>query len=1286
MIKKLILLVLTLSSFSAGIHAENLTFCPKGFFSTESGNIVFEAKKWSSDYMLKLPKEEYIQFSGPIFPGYKLAHGSKVKVDSEEKEVIAIQECKTNGALVTKDFKLVNGGILSKISYDNKGDKFKKAVKYRIFLPLKTFAGKSCIYSGGKLDLPKEKTKRYILLSRKGNDELRFQVSSELEVGIKFISGVKSYVIADCRHHGKPESHFHLHLDMEGNTLEYFLCLLSPGQPFPAMVKNTESKVAAKIEKSNLLHAGADFEIGPNGCHPFCFYSWNESWTTPGIMPSFDDTEKYQGRYSLKLTAENYKKKLGRFNYNKVLFTPVKLDPNKTYTLSAWMKSDTDAMKVIMSAIEPWRNTISRRILVGEKWQRYSWTFKPEKFKLLNYRQVSIGIDQHVIRGSLWVDNVQLEEGGIGKYKATPLEFGTNIDKPYKLFSTTELAKAAIKLYFRNNTSRAADFKINYAIKDYWDKEVAKGHVSEKVKADGNAMRIVKIPSLPTGYYRVNFNSSDGKFHDEAIFGIYQEMNYKGFLPLDWPLGCHASEGNPIVRKLGFGWSRCWNFVFKDICPEKGKFEFAKTDIIVKRCKESKLNLMPILGPSFRRASYHKKENVFVPEWSIARKSKVIKKDSWDGEVSYPEISAWKSYIKAVVSRYKNSIKAWEILNEPNCWLTPEEYVPYLKAAYEAAKEADPDCIIVGVCATSDWGKEPAPWTKRVLEIDGCQSLDVLSIHMYSNTSPESYKTKGSDGMLKYLKELLKSFGRDIPIWHTEKSHNTTVTGYSSKKNNLPGIYMLEPGFRVPDFRNKAEYMIRETLIDSAVGKGPNYWFGALSNDIYIMPNSNPYGLHHTEYDGSPCPELIAANGLARMLEGRNKPQELIKLGSSLYCSLYQGEKGTLAAIWDAENKTAINIKAGKISFNVYNMFGAALPYAKTLKISSAPIFLTFDGRKAPEIKAILLRSEISGEKFTFSGGFEQNDGKAGIGVYLFNKAIKDLKTQVALNKIPASWKLGKNNIALQCKTNRYSRAFFPVSLPASSSVPAQIKVSADKHNSTLSLIPYSSLDNLKAMLADTNKAEAFKVEILTIDGELSDWNDAGLCGAATAEKVKNGRKSWRDMLNLSAGVRFRYDEEYLYLAAKVYDNVVERNAPAEKAYSSDCIELLIGLDPSSRTAALKSKKVNKTGKYDYQLLFAPGMGSGKYPEATAWNCKLKTGSGIKTAYKIFKYGYTIEAAIPWKTLKKDFKAEKGTKLIMTFQIKDSDIKNEPARRAIFWTGDDANWMCPQNWGYLILQ
>ncbi|MBN2640033.1 MAG: hypothetical protein JXR78_00125 [Victivallales bacterium] len=1272
---------------------ETFNLCPEGMFADDSGVIKFSKRPYTSDFQLKLPDEKDIKFSGPIFPVYNLPKNIKSNVDSATQTLTFEQYCKKVQAKVEQKFKLVNGGILADISYKLESGSLTKPAMYRIFLPLDAFAGKSITIDGKNYALPKDKSSNYIISTGSGNKEFRMPVSGGLEVGIKFISGIGSYTVADCRHHGKPESLFHVYCKMDGTVLKYYMCLLKPGEPFPSLTRKMETTSMEndyKKSNQNMLGNGSGFEVGPHGFMQVCAYSWNEAWSDPATPPVFDSITVYDGRFSICLTADDLNDKRGRFNKNAVKFLPVKLSADKTYTLSAWMKSDIPGTKACLDCAEDvWSGATGKTVVLTERWQRYSFTFQPKKFKMLNYCYAWIGVHPKMSKGKVWIDNVQLEAGEeAGVYRPEPMEFGALVDQPYKLFTLKQSKTATVRLFFRNNTENEKSATLNYTIKDYWDKVVKQGKISLTAAGKSNDIKEVKIPELPCGYYRATFNNSDKTLHDEVIFGIYEPMQYTGKLPFNWPLGCDNSEAPQVVRDLGFGWVRCWNFSFKRVCPEEGKFNFKETDIIVERCRKSNLNLMPILGPAFSRAFYDKEGNPFVPEWAIQTTRKSSINTSYLMNISLPRIDAWKTYVHAVVSRYKNQIKAWEVMNEPNCWLTPEEYTPYLQATYEAAKKADPDCVIVGVCSTSDWGGSPAPWTSRVIELDKCKSLDVLSIHMYNHNAPELFKGIGTNRMIEILKEKMKEYGKNLPVWHTEKSYNTTKMGYSQKKLKVPPIYLKEPMFRVPDFRAKTEFLIREALLDSTTGKGPYFWFGKLPNDIYIIPRSRVYGLGHTEYDGSPCPEVIAANGLARMLEGRSNPQELIKLGATRYCALYEGDKGSLAALWDSEGKSMLKLPGSADSYKIYNLFGTAVPATTQLEFGTAPLYLVFDGKKAAEVKALLLKSEVSGEKLSISGGLEQNKNSVGLAIYAFNKAFGTLKPEVKLTGTPDNWKFTDSKKKAVCKQDEYTRMFFPVKLPAKSEFPVILEVFADSTQAKLAIPPYSSLNNLWSVLSDSKSVETEQVKpgMIKIDGKLDEWSDNGLCGAATAEKVKSGRKRWTDPMNLSVSARFRWNSDKLYIAAVVYDDMLERNCSAKNAYNSDCLELFIGLEPDSRSKAKNSKDIKKTGKYDYQFLFAPGVKGGKYPNATAWCCQLKSSVNIEIASSQFQYGYILEAAIPWKSIKKDYVPVKGSTLLMTFQVQDADGAGEPSRMCIFWSGDGSNWMSTEKWGSLTLK
>lgn len=1279
MLSRFVVALLLLISVVYSCKAEDFMFCPEGFFATANGDITFARNQWGGNYKLFLKNDGEVSFVGPVFAGYEIAQSEKIKVDAASKSLVEKQYCDAARAHVEKRFKLINGSIVTQISYQIPTIQ-SKPVFFRILLPVSFFAGMRASWNGESFELPQEKIKKRILKQGKGSAELRFRIASDMELGLKFLTGVKRIRVTDCRHHTKPESCFDISFELESNSCSTQICLLRPGDPFPP----TDSEIMKVLDKNggkNLLGEGAGFEVGRRNLIPFAYPSWSESWPSPIIQPVFDSNEKFEGKTSLRLQAEDIKKIHGRFNINGVIFKKVRLDPEKTYTLSAWLKSDSDIMKATLACKEGvWNGQKGMIVNVTKNWMRYSYTFKPDHYKKLNYCTPWVGIHPGIETGKLWIDAVQLEEGKVSSYEPPDVEFSATIEKEFKLFTPEELKQGTVTLRFRNNSSKNRKEVIDYTIKNYWDKIVSEGENIIRVPSASNAQSEIKIPDLSFGYYRIFLVNGDHTLRDEVIFGVYKPL--KGSRPLVWPLGGHASEGTPIVSKLGFGWTRSWDFSMKQVYPKPSHFNWDETDIVVKRCRQAGLNLMPVLGCGFGLSSSMKNGHRFIPDWAVDRIAKSSLKNSWAKAVYFPRINAWRQYVKALVTRYKDDVKVWEVLNEPNCWLTPEEYIPYLKATYEAAKEADPNCIIVGGCATSDWAGEPAPWTKRLIELDKGRHMDVLSIHMYSNIMPELYKDNGSDGFLRILKGLLKKYGRDMPIWHTEKSYNTTETGYSRWKHNTPAVYMGEQGFRVKSFREKAEFLIRETLLDYAVGGGPFFWFGNLPNHIFIKSHRTPYGLQHMEFDESPCPELLAANGLARVINGRSTPAGLLKLSATIFCSLTTGKTGTVAAVWDSAEKSTITLTSTRTK--LYDFFGKEMDFetGKAININSAPVYFTFEGMNIAAVKKILKSAKISGRSFTFSGGLELEGGNVALVVYARNLTTDKHDLALSIVQYPTGWSFKTTSLSKVCSPVTSTRYFFPIRNVGTGKGISAFQLKAGVQTVIVSIPPVKSLALLRKKLIPPGCALAV-LGTPVIDGNLSDWSERAWSSATSASQVKNGRINWKGPADLSCQMRFYWDQDNLYLGAVIYDDIVERNAEVERTYMSDGLEFFLGFD-TTETKTIPDTHT-KIGEQNFQFFFVPGIEHGKYTTAEAWSTKHKSAAGIKVKSSLFRGGYVLEASIPWMSLKKDFIPPHGLRLNMTFQVPDSDRKGGASEKKIFWTGNDGNWLNSAKWGKLRL-
>ena len=1157
-----------------GLAAEPFVFCPDGRFVSDPGNIQFGPCPFPcSDYRIAWPFGEEIFLIGPIFPGYAVNPVKKVEIEPNSCRRVSTLEEKNFSAAAVNSATEVNGGVLVEVKYDLRGRQTQEPVHYRILLPDTLFAGKEARCNRNRVLLPEKNTDKCLLDTGRRPYEYRFRTGPQQELGIKLISGVKSVRLEDCRAFTTPKPFFHLWADIDPD-FRFLVCMLKPGEPFPGIV-SAAGRPASAGAAGNLLGAGSGFEVGPQGMNPFCAYGW-EDWTLPGTPPQFDSDVAHEGKYSLRLTAEDTRAKQGRDSFNLVRFFPVKLNPDTTYTLSAWMKSDVPGMKAHLETGEFLNNGIDKTFDITPEWKRYSLTFQPNDFKRLNYHLPLVRLDPGVTRGHLWIDAVQLEAGKTAtSYRPEPLEFGAALDSPYKLFTPEQLSEAHCSLRFRNNTDQSHRFAIRWTVRDYWDRPVHAGETVAEVSAQGNRETDLPLPPLPCGYYRIAFDGDRPQLHDEVIFGVYLPVSPGKKLPADWPLGSHSCDGNPLVRDLGFGWSRSFfTFSFNRVCPEKGKFNFAETDAVVERCRKAGLNLMPILGPAFNDTADMYTRG--IPDWAVERRPESKVSWSWTPRVLFPRIEDWKTYVRALVSRYKNDIKAWEILNEPNAWLTPEEYVPYMRATWEAAKEADPDCVIVAGCATSDMGGKPAPWTCRVLELDGAKHLDVLSIHMYSNTMPEASLHIGTDKVLAFLRKETARYGKPLPVWHTEKTYTTPVSGYTRKKFDLPGVYVRDQAFQVADFRAKAEYLLRETLIDAAVGYGPFFWFGNFPNANNISTRMDLYSFHDVEFDLSPCPELLAANGLARMLLGRHTPRVLFQLSRTRYCALFDGPEGALAALWDTSGTSTLQLPRLPKESGVFDFFGNPCPGVSggRLSLGTAPVYLRVDGMNAADLGHLLRTAADPDFRYELSGGPELNGGRIEMAAYVTNNETSPLRTVLRVKEGPANWRFESDKKEIFCPGGTPCRTGFPVVTAAPSAESSVCTISGlGTRDREIRIPPFPSIPWLRNVLSGSNTAQAGFVPegSIRIDGDPAEWSEDGVCGAATAGNVKVGRDLWRDPADLSAAVRFRWDKRSLYLLAVVYDDRVERRMcpilPSAKLWTivnSRCDYLVIPCQYSS--------------------------------------------------------------------------------------------------------------------------
>jgi hypothetical protein len=219
-----------------------------------------------------------------------------------------------------------------------------------------------------------------------------------------------------------------------------------------------------------------------------------------------------------------------------------------------------------------------------------------------------------------------------------------------------------------------------------------------------------------------------------------------------------------------------------------------------------------------------------------------------------------------LVRRYGDRVFSWEIWNEPNhpyFFRTDDkvgEYAAMVKAAYPAAKAADPRPLIVaGSLSASDFEFTDALYRHGVKGF-----FDAFSVHPYSDdrsplftgTSSPKYSFKAG---VPAVHEVMRDHGDNSPLWLTEWGWSTcTVRGQESWRNCV-------------DPSTQADYLrIAFRLIRSWSFTPVGIWFKLENTTTDPGDRTGNFGL--LAEDGTPKPAFDVFRSVALGMQGVDEP------------------------------------------------------------------------------------------------------------------------------------------------------------------------------------------------------------------------------------------------------------------------------------------------------------------------------------------------------------------------------------------------------------------------------
>ena len=767
-----------------------------------------------------------------------------------------------------------------------------------------------------------------------------------------------------------------------------------------------------------------------------------------------------------------------------------RLKPGTTYRASVRMRASKDNIRMMMRIFKIDRTWFahgeSANFGLTKEWREFSYEFTTQKPNGNGWYHINIQpkLKIPMQAGDIFIDDLRITE--VNSPNDDKVDAVAVPDR--NLYRRGEKAGLTLKLF--NSSGKKFNGPVTVAVIDeYTKKTVFKTEIPVKLVPGETWKQMLKeIPLNRYGGFRGIVSGKGLRTHDGffAVFGPYEAKPFNpasDFVvafcggtgmsrgskspdyrvwnsPLERRFEIYALMGCRMLRDHDGG---VRGVEWKSVQPEKGKFDFSRLDFQMDLYKKYNITYFPVIG------MVHIFKNQYVPEWVNCTK---VQPDAPNcmrnqrGKVYMPDDKEYYTYIHETVKHLKGRVPFYEITNEPNLYLSPENYVRELKIAHDAIRNADPDTKIVGFCVTTDFGVNGSPWMKQCAALGGLGYADVFSFHPYSSRQLGSINP--ADQGIANLRNELKSYGKPrMPLLNSE-------------------LYYLADDYPLTAF--PPNYVATRFLID--LGEGITQSISINEEQVWKAMLTPNLCFHRNFHERIPSEHAVACNALARLFE-RAKPVGKYRYDSGVICYVFRDQhKKLIAAVWNYQGKAGSS--ADLSAFRVMDFFGnEEKPELKLLK-KDVPFFLTQGNLNEQEFLDKIKNLKPVLENPVSAGEFGRLSGDT-LFVMLHNDSEKPVEATLGLN--------GKGLIA---------RKMVKVEIPAKGEIAVEIPVKIKNANVKDAILVVKVNGNFfrrgikivrNSMIKESFEGKNFRGNLKFGDGEIrmslkvQDSTDAGPTG-----------------------------------------------------------------------------------------------------------------------------------------------------------------------------------------------
>ncbi len=577
------------------------------------------------------------------------------------------------------------------------------------------------------------------------------------------------------------------------------------------------------------------------------------------------------------------------------------VDRSSPYELEVWIRTQDvtpDAVSVKVLEVDSENRAIgwhgpaqdNRLIKTGgtHDWQQYG--LRLEGFSLRTaYLKVYLWVDAGA-SGFVWFDDTDLS-----RISSPGDNYRLSVSSPKvgNVFAAGETVSGTARV--DSTAPEDEDLTLELRVVDKAGNAVLDDRRTVHVPAGGEALSPFSFDPGRKGVYYGTFkllDASDRLLREvDTRFGVIEPLDAKD-TSIYSPFGAQTHFGQykadpdrnlPLMSEGGMKWTRD-EMYWSEIERQPGRFDFPK-QYDAYADANARYGLSPVIILDYGNALYDRNAN---------------------GDARSPHtaegLRAFARYVTAMVKRYGDRVKYWEVWNEPNgsqFWgAEPDarEYAAVLKTAYTSIKRADPEAkVIGGAIAGTDLN-----YLRALFDAGGLEYMDALSIHPYRVGGPEETQLLRE---LRFHQELMKEYGYEKPIWLTEIGWSTDTGPY--------GVTEQE----------QAQYLTRMYIQALSTGYVREVnWYDFQDDGPDSTNHEHRFGI--VTLDLSPKPAYTAYAAMVDNLQTTHYVGQL-DVGDGVYVYVFARNGEPTIAVWSLSSRQ-VSMDVGSVSVRVADVDGNA--------------------------------------------------------------------------------------------------------------------------------------------------------------------------------------------------------------------------------------------------------------------------------------------------------------------------------------------------------------------------